>query len=56
MEKEGIISKLLSSCTSSVVIVAKKDGSLRYCIDYKKLNKITKTDTHPLPRIDDLLE
>ncbi len=56
MEKEGIISKLLSFCASPVVIVAKKDGSLRYCVDYKKLNKITKTDTHPLLRIDDLLE
>ncbi len=50
MEKEGIISKSLNSWISSVVIVA------RYYVDYRKLNKITKTDAHPLPRIDDLLE
>ncbi len=56
IEKEGIISKSLSSWTSPVVIVIKKDESLRYCVDYRKLNKITKTDTHPLLRIDDLLE
>ena len=56
MEKEGIISKSLSSWTLPVIIVTKKDGSLRYCIDYRKLNKITKTDAHPLSRIDNLLE
>ncbi len=56
MEKEEIISKSLSSQASSVVIVVKKDESLRYCVDYRKLNKITKTDAYPLPRINDLLE
>ncbi len=56
MEKEGIISKSLNPWASSVVIVAKKDRSLRYCVNYRKLNKITKTDTHSLLRIDDLLE
>ncbi len=56
MEKEGIISKSLNLQTSSIIIVAKKDGSLRYYIDYRKLNKITKTDAHPLSRIDNLLE
>ncbi len=56
MKKGGIISKSLSSWTLPVIIVTKKDGSLRYCIDYRKLNKITKTDAHSLPRIDDLLE
>ena len=39
-----------------MVIVDKKDGSKRFCIDYRKVNNITKTDAHPLPRIDDLLE
>ena len=56
MEKEGIISKSLSLWALPIVIVAKKNESLRYCIDYRKLNKITKTDAHSLPRIDDLLE
>jgi len=56
MEKEEIISKSLSLWASPIIIVTKKDRSLRYYVDYRKLNKITKTDTHLLPRIDDLLE
>ena len=34
----------------------KKDGGTRFCINYRKLNAVTKRDTHPLPRIDDLLD
>ena len=56
MEKEEIISKSLSPQTLLVIIVTKKDRSLRYYVDYRKLNKITKTDAYPLPKIDNLLE
>ncbi len=56
MEKKGIINKLLSSWASSIIIIVKKNKSLRYCIDYRKLNKITKTNAYSLLRIDDLLE
>ena len=34
----------------------KKDGKKRFCIDYRKLNEVTKKDAHPLPRIDEMLE
>ena len=34
----------------------KKDGNLRMCIDYKKLNKMTVKNKYPLPRIDDLFD
>ena len=56
MEKAGIIRKSYSPWASPVVIIDKKDGSKRFCIDFRKVNDITKTDAHPLPRIDDLLK
>lgn len=34
----------------------KKDGTLRFCVDYRKLNSVTKVDLYPLPRIDDALD
>ncbi|KRY38258.1 Retrovirus-related Pol polyprotein from transposon 17.6 [Trichinella spiralis] len=37
-------------------IVKKKDGSCRFCVDYRQLNNFTRKDAHPLPRIDDTLD
>ena len=39
-----------------VLLVNKKDGTLRLCIDYKQLNKVTVKNKYPLPRIDDLFD
>ena len=39
-----------------MVLVRKKNGKLRFCVDYRKLNNVTKKDRYPLPRIDELLE
>ncbi|PAA80978.1 hypothetical protein BOX15_Mlig009439g6 [Macrostomum lignano] len=52
----GRISEVQSPWCSPVVCVKKKDGSLRFCCDYRKLNEVTKKDAVPLPRTDDLLE
>ena len=39
-----------------ILFVKKKDGSLRLCIDYRKLNQVTVKNRYPLPRIDDLFD
>ncbi|GET66741.1 retroviral-like aspartic protease 1 [Rhizophagus irregularis DAOM 181602=DAOM 197198] len=56
MLKEGIIQESCSPWSSPVVIVNKKTGDKRFCIDFRKINQMTITDAYPLPRIDDLLE
>jgi hypothetical protein len=45
-----------SSCASNIVLVRKKDLSLRICVDYRQLNLRTVKDAYALPRIDDMLE
>ena len=56
MLSSDVIRPSNSPWTSPVVMVRKKDGSLRFYVDFRQLNAVTVKDAHPLPRIDDLLD
>jgi len=56
MSERGIIEPSISPWCSPIVMVTKKDGSIRFCCDFRKLNDVTIKDCQPLPRIDDTLD
>ena len=56
MLEKKIIRPSNSPWSSPVVMVPKPDGSTRVCIDYRKLNHITRKDAHPLPKTEELLD
>ena len=54
--QKGFIRPSASPWGAPVLFVRKKDGSLRLCIDYRKLNQATIKNKYPLPHIDDLFD
>ena len=53
---KGFIRPSMSPWGAPVLFVKKKDGTMRLCIDYRKLNQVTMKNKYPLPRIDDLFD
>jgi len=56
MLEQGLIETSTSPWASPIVLVRKKDGNWRFCVDYRKLNDVTRKDSYPLPRIEDTLD
>ena len=56
MQKNNIIEPSESPRASPMVLVKKRDGTLRFCVDYRALNSVTKLNVFPLPRVFDLLD
>jgi hypothetical protein len=55
MLKDGHIGPSKSPWSSPIVLIDKNDGSIRLCVDYRKLNDITQSDGYPIPRIDEII-
>lgn len=56
LDSQGVLKESCSPWASPAVIVLKKDGSVRFCWDYRRLNKVTCKDAYPLPRVDGSLD
>ena len=56
LKAKGVIRESVSPWASPIVLVKKKDGGVRPCVDYRKVNELVKPDGFPLPRIQDCLD
>jgi Reverse transcriptase (RNA-dependent DNA polymerase) len=56
MLEAGVIKPDTSEWVSPIVLVAKSDGSTRFCVDFRRLNAITIRDYYPLPRMDEFID
>ena len=55
MLEQGVIEKSVSPYSSPVVLVPKKDGSVRFSFDFRKLNKVTEFDAEPMPNMEEVI-
>ena len=53
---QGVIEQTMSEWAAPIVVVRKKDGTIRLCVDYRRLNAVSTVDAYPMPRVDDLID
>ena len=56
MLQNGIIEPSQSHWSSPCILVPKPDGSYRFCTDFRRVNSVTKSDSYPIPRVDDCID
>ena len=56
MLKAGVIKPSISEWASAPVLVRKRDGTVRWCVDYRALNSVTTKDVFPLPLVEDCID
>ena len=56
LRREGVIERSASDWSSAPVLVKKSDGSYRFCVDFRDLNKVTRKDAYPIPNMDAILD
>jgi len=56
MLEQGVIEPSHSPWSSPIVVVRKKDGKQRFCIDFRKVNEVTRKDAYPLPQVTATLD
>ena len=54
--ERGLIRPGTSPWSSPIVLELKKDGNYQFCVDFRRVNSVTKKHTHPMPRVDDILD
>ena len=52
----GVIEESHNAWSNPIVLVGKPDGSIRFCVDYRKVNDVSRFDAYPMPRVDELLD
>jgi len=52
----GVVEESNSPWCSPIVLVTKKDGSIQFCVDYRRVNDVSRFDAYPMPRVDEVLD